>query len=87
MKKPPGLWKQPSAFTAAIDEINMHLKEYADADGRIHYVDCNADFLDKDGHILAEQMPDGLHPGESGSSSFAYCLQPKLDAIILGKNP
>lgn len=76
-------FKQPGPFTAALDEVNAHFKEFATQDGRIHYLDCGATLLTPDGSAVdGALMPDGLHPNGAGAAALAGCLEPALEKLM-----
>ncbi len=56
------------------------------ADGRmIHYLDIGDKFLEPDGSMSREIMPDFLHPSAKGYRIWAEAMEPKL-AELLGEN-
>ena len=61
-------------FRAAIGEINQGLAALADGE-RVFFMDIGDAFLDPDGTLSTDVMPDGLHPNEQGYRIWA-------DAII-----
>jgi len=57
------------------------------ADGKmIHYLDINKRFLEPDGSLSKEIMPDYLHPNEVGYRIWAQAVEPKV-AELLGEPP
>ena len=52
----------------------------------VHYLDIGADFLDTDGALSEEIMPDRLHPNERGYEIWAQAMEPTL-ARLLGDTP
>ena len=53
------------------------------ADGRmIHYLDLSGAFLDKDGMLSADIMPDYLHPNEEGYRIWAEAMEPKVAELL-----
>jgi len=57
------------------------------ADGKmIHYLDINDKFLDKDGNLPKEIMPDYLHPNEAGYKIWVEAMEPKI-AELMGEAP
>ncbi len=67
-------------LTSGANEI---IKGFAD-DKDIYFVDINATFLDQDGNLPKEVMPDLLHPNEEGYRKWAETLEPTL-AKLLGQ--
>src|SRR6056297_1379465 len=47
------------------NEINQRIMSFAD-DEKVHFMNINSVFLDEDGTLLEEIMPDYLHPNEQG---------------------
>ncbi|MBN1818418.1 MAG: DUF1080 domain-containing protein [Sedimentisphaerales bacterium] len=57
------------------------------ADGKmIYYLDINDKFLEPDGKLSKEIMPDFLHPNEKGYQIWARAIEPMV-AKLLGKRP
>ena len=76
-------FQQPSIYTPAIEEVNMHFEEYAQQDGRVSYVDCTAALLTNNGTELDRgKVPDGLHPMGPGAQALADCIHPALHAVL-----
>ena len=46
------------------------------------FVDLTPKFLDADGNIPKEIMPDGLHPNTKGYEIWAASMQPLLDEMM-----
>lgn len=75
--------KQPSMYTDAIQEINLHMAEFASQDGRVFYHDCAEGFLTNGGtQIDAALMQDGLHPSGNGAQVLADCLAGALAELV-----
>ncbi|KAK9789385.1 hypothetical protein WJX73_007156 [Symbiochloris irregularis] len=86
--EPPGL--QPCRFTAPIEAANERLQAYAASRKRVDFVECGHVFLEKHKEsgkveLIAELMPDVLHPSAHGMDLLAQCLQPHLSKA--GINP
>jgi beta-glucosidase len=71
------------ALRKLTDGTNEKIKSLAD-DKHVYFVNINSVFLDKDGKLPVEVMPDLLHPNEEGYRRWAEALEPKL-AELLGK--
>lgn len=68
-------------FRQRIAEINGHLEKLAD--GRtIHYLDIGPKFLQPDGTLPTEVMPDGLHPNLKGYEIWAEAIMPKVRELL-----
>lgn len=53
------------------------------ADGKmIHYLDINKAFLNDEGILTAEVMPDLLHPREKGYLLWAQAMEPTLQKLL-----
>ena len=55
-------YRQPSRYSAVIDAINARLREYAEGQGRVSYVDCNV--------VLLESSSKVRYPAVSLASTF-----------------
>ncbi len=62
--------------------INQRIRQFADGD-RIHYLDIGHEFLQADGTITKEIMPDYLHLSPQGYEIWAQALDPKLKELGL----
>jgi lysophospholipase L1-like esterase len=72
-----------NAFRPKIREINEHLSKLADG-RRVHYLDIGDKFLQPDGSLPAEVMPDGLHPNLRGYEIWAEAIMPKVRELLAG---
>ena len=53
------------------------------ADGKtIFHIDLNDAFLDANGQVPPDIMPDGLHPSVQGDALWMQALKPRLDQIL-----
>ena len=52
------------------------------ADGRVRFEDIGAAFLEVDGRISTDIMPDGCHLSPRGYARFADALQPLVQAML-----
>jgi len=64
------------------DKINGIIKGYADG-VNVYHMDINHVFLDADGVLSKEIMPDLLHPGAEGYDRWAQAIAPKLKELGL----
>ncbi|MCM2273806.1 MAG: GDSL-type esterase/lipase family protein [Candidatus Didemnitutus sp.] len=70
-----------SALRTRVAELNRHLAPLAD--GRdIRFIDIGAGFLDAQGEIPADIMPDKLHPGHQGYDVWYADLAPRLAELM-----
>jgi aryl-phospho-beta-D-glucosidase BglC (GH1 family)/lysophospholipase L1-like esterase len=66
---------------AAVAGTNQLLASLGERKG-VTYADIGAAFLEQDGSISSEIMPDFLHPSEKGYAVFAEQLKPLLAKIL-----
>ena len=59
-------------------ETNRLLKEFADADGRIVWIDFNARFVDASEWVPKELMADEIHPTDAGYDIWMEALKSNL---------
>lgn len=64
-------------YRAAIREINEGLAKLADNEN-VFYMDIGDQFLEPDGTLSTDIMPDGLHPNETGYRIWAEAIQPRV---------
>ncbi|MEM7235199.1 MAG: platelet-activating factor acetylhydrolase IB subunit, partial [Planctomycetota bacterium] len=65
------------------DAINERIQKLAD-EKAVFYLDINSSFLDGNGTLTKEIMPDYLHPHEKGYGIWANAMEPTL-AKLLGE--
>ncbi|MBQ5946721.1 1,4-beta-D-glucan glucohydrolase [Massilia sp. ST3] len=61
--------------------INALLPSLAD-NRQVHFLDINQAFLQPDGRLPKDVMPDLLHPNEKGYAIWAKAMQPELDRLM-----
>lgn len=64
------------------DKINAIISGYADGVD-VHYMDISKVFLDEQGLLPKEVMPDALHPNAEGYERWAKAIAPKLKELGL----
>ena len=64
-----------------IKQINLELAKLDDGK-TIRYLDISNKFLDPDGKIQKEIMPDALHPNDKGYQIWADAMQPLLEEMM-----
>lgn len=64
--------------------VNEKISKLADGE-RVHYLDISDKFLDKNGVLTKEIMPDALHPKKRGYEIWAEAIEPTL--LKLGAEP
>ena len=60
--------------------INQIIRRYADGD-RVHYMDIGHVFLEPDGRLPRDIMPDLLHLNQEGYRRWANAIEPKLKEL------
>ena len=65
---------------AQIQTVN-HLIASCEDGKRVRFLDIGKQFLDKDGVLTREIMPDFLHPSAKGYEIWAQAMQPLLDEL------
>jgi len=63
------------------DEINERISSFAD-DNRVFFLNINDTFLDGEGRLPEEVMPDMLHPEEHGYSLWAEAMDSTLKRLL-----
>lgn len=63
------------------NEINKIIKTYVD-DKTVHWLDINHVFLNEDGTIKKDLMPDGLHPNIPGYRVWAEAMEPTIKKML-----
>jgi len=77
--------KPEDASRKKIEAINVLLAPMGDGK-KVHYLDIGKVFLEADGTLSKEIMPDFLHLSEAGYQRWADAIRPKLREI-LGEPP
>ena len=68
-----------------IKTINSMISKLNDGD-KVIYMDFGDKFLEPDGTISKEIMPDGLHPAAKGYEIWADAIRPEIEKVF-GKTP
>jgi beta-glucosidase len=63
------------------NQINKILQTYAD-NKTVYWLDLKETFLDKDGMLRKDLMPDGLHPNLDGYREWAKAMEPTLSKML-----
>jgi lysophospholipase L1-like esterase len=66
---------------AKIKTVNEQLAKLDDG-AKTRYLDIGGKFLDADGTLPKDIMPDGLHPNPKGYEIWATAMQPLLDEML-----
>ncbi|MGE0115546.1 MAG: GDSL-type esterase/lipase family protein [Steroidobacteraceae bacterium] len=67
-------------FRRRIAQTNQLLRQLADGKA-VRYLDMGDRFLDADGNIPADLLPDFLHLSKQGYRLWAQAMKPELDAL------
>ncbi|MGL6196600.1 MAG: GDSL-type esterase/lipase family protein [Thermoguttaceae bacterium] len=70
-----------------VDEINSYLPKLLKNEKNVTLLDINANFLEKDGTLPPEIMPDFLHPEGKGYALWARAVEPTISKLLNEKNP
>ena len=79
-----GIFPRSSAFSpqrGRLLEINQVLAKLDDGQ-HIFYLDFGSQYVEKDGSISKEIMPDALHPNAAGYKIWANAIEPKLKQLL-----
>jgi lysophospholipase L1-like esterase len=72
---------KPDGTRDWIKNINTLISAYG-SDPRVTYMDIGDKFLQPDGTLTAEIMPDMLHPSAKGYGIWADAIQPVIDKYV-----
>lgn len=70
-----------AVFRQRIRDVNQAIARLANRSA-IRYLDIGPRLLDPDGNLLADALPDGIHPSVKGYAIWADAMQPELEAFI-----
>jgi lysophospholipase L1-like esterase len=68
---------------ARIKAINEQLAKLDDGGKTVKYLDIGPKFLDADGNLPKDIMPDALHPNEKGYQIWAEAMGPTLAELMM----
>jgi lysophospholipase L1-like esterase len=74
--------KTDNPFREQIKEVNEKIAKLDDGGKHVKYLDIGDRFLDGDGTLTKEIMPDALHPNDKGYQIWADAIQPALDEMM-----
>jgi beta-glucosidase len=63
------------------DATNEIISNFSD-DEHVFYLDINNAFLDEEGNLSKDIMPDFLHPNANGYQSWATAMEPMIQKLI-----
>ncbi|HEY3324083.1 MAG TPA: platelet-activating factor acetylhydrolase IB subunit [Planctomycetota bacterium] len=73
--------KTEDALRKLNDETNKLIAPYAD-NKRVFFLDINAKFLQPDGTLTKDIMPDLLHPNPKGYKIWAEAVEPTIEKLM-----
>ena len=79
-----GIFPRGENFNAQrgkLAQINQLLTKFHDAQN-VHYLDIGPQFLNRDGILPGDIMPDYLHLSEKGYQIWADAIEPKLSELL-----
>jgi len=78
----PRAAKPEDAARSRIKNINSQIAKLDDGGKTVKYLDIGEQFLDKDGNLPKEIMPDALHPNQKGYQIWADAVKPTLEGMM-----
>lgn len=69
-------------FRQKVNEINEGLRQYYVNVQNVELFNVGDLFLDKDGNLPKDLMPDYLHPNAKGYEIWAKAIEPKIKAVL-----
>jgi beta-glucosidase len=78
----PRTAKPDDPLRLKVAETNKILKPAAEVMTGVHYLDIGDRFLDKDGTLSKEVMPDELHLSQKGYEIWAQAIEPKVHELL-----
>lgn len=73
--------EKPNAYRAKNEKVNTAIQSFAD-NSKVFYLDIWNNFLQPDGTITKEIMPDSLHLSEAGYVIWGDAMAPKLAELM-----
>ena len=74
--------KKDDPFRAQIKTLNETIAKLDDEGKTVKYLDIGDKFLDQEGNLPADVMPDALHPNEKGYQIWADAIGPTVDEMM-----
>ncbi|MDG2122834.1 MAG: GDSL-type esterase/lipase family protein, partial [Verrucomicrobiales bacterium] len=65
-----------------ITELNSYLPDLLKAVPNVRFMDIGDGFLDEEGFLSREMMPDTTHPSEKGHEIWAQAVVPVLEEMM-----
>jgi beta-glucosidase len=73
--------EKPGEMRAKLTKVNEMIAKLADGK-MIHFLDIGPRFLEKDGSLPKDIMPDALHPNSKGYEIWADAIEPKVAELM-----
>ncbi len=73
--------EKPDAVREKLSAVNAQISKLDDG-GKVHYLDIGSSFLEEDGTISKEIMPDFLHLSPKGYERWAEAIEPSLKHLL-----
>jgi beta-glucosidase len=77
----PRGWEPTNALRIRNNQVNNIIRTYAD-DKIVHWLDIGGAFLDKNGNLNRELMPDSVHVREKGFRVWAEAMEPTIKRLM-----
>lgn len=74
--------KATDPFRARLKNINETIKKLDDGGKTVKFLDIGDKFLDAEGNLPKDIMPDSLHPNAKGYAIWAEAVKPTLDEMM-----
>lgn len=75
-EKPDGTYRKIN------DGVNAIIKDYANEESGVYFLDIGDKFLDADGTLPKSIMPDRLHPNAKGYEIWAEAIEPTIKKLM-----
>ena len=77
----PRVAKPDQDYPAEIKQVNEAISKL-DGKDNVKYLDIGSKFLNSEGALPRDVMPDGLHPNANGYKIWAEAMQPTLEELM-----
>ena len=79
---PRPVLRKSDHFRGEIKQVNEEISKLDDGGKTVKFLDIGDKFLDQDGKLPGDIMPDALHPNEKGYEIWAEAVKPTLDEMM-----
>lgn len=73
--------EEPNPIREKLDDVNARIAKLDDG-GKVHYLDIGPSFLEDDGTISKDVMPDFLHLSAEGYKRWAKAIEPAVKHLL-----